>query len=231
MACWNRQDYDNWINDMKPINHNVIELNLEIETFLYVCSEEGLKSLEGLERLPNLKSLNCTDHELEHFDGINKLKHLEKLNIGGNLFQSLDGICSLVNLRNLNCFNNYRLKSLTGIECLTKLVKLNVSHMELTSLVGIEHLTELVELDCTYNKLASFEQINKLTQLEILNCSENCFESLEGIELMQHLRELCCDAIHENQLITITRIKEIIKKKYCYQRQQPWITVIFTVKN
>jgi len=130
------------------------------------CCDCRLTSLEGIEKLANLKELYCNDNYLTSLERI-KLKNL-------------------VNLEALGCSNN-QLTSLKGIENLVNLEALGCSNNQLTSLEGIENLVNLEILNCDNNQFTSLEGIENLVNLKKLRCVNNQFT----IEYKNYLRDYC----------------------------------------
>jgi hypothetical protein len=72
------------------------------------CSFQRLNSLEGIEKLINLKVLWCWHNNLTSLNGIENLINLEELYCRNNNLTDLNGIENLINLKRLNCdYNNF----------------------------------------------------------------------------------------------------------------------------
>jgi Leucine-rich repeat (LRR) protein len=151
---WGINDFNKWCENGRPINKNVIGLDI---------SSSNIKSLEGIENLINLKYLNCNNNNLTSLEGIENLINLKYLNCNNNNLTSLEGIENLINLKYLNC-NNNNLTSLEGIENLTNLNTLYCIYNQLISLEGIENLVNLEILHCNHNQITSLKGIENLTK-------------------------------------------------------------------
>jgi Leucine-rich repeat (LRR) protein len=132
---WGINDFNKWCENGRPINKNVIGLDI---------SSSNIKSLEGIENLINLKYLNCNNNNLTSLEGIENLINLKYLNCNNNNLTSLEGIENLTNLNTLYCIYN-QLISLEGIENLVNLEILHCNHNQITSLKGIENLTKFIK--------------------------------------------------------------------------------------
>jgi Leucine-rich repeat (LRR) protein len=86
---WRINDFNNWNNEGRPINENVIELNI---------SFSNIETLGKLENLINLIYLNCGNNQLTSLEGIENLINLEELYCSNNFLTSLEGIEGLVKL-------------------------------------------------------------------------------------------------------------------------------------
>uniref|UniRef100_A0A4W4ENC9 Leucine-rich repeat-containing protein 23 n=1 Tax=Electrophorus electricus TaxID=8005 RepID=A0A4W4ENC9_ELEEL len=108
-------------------------------TNLYMCFQQIITKLEGLEKLERLTTLHLRDNQLETLDGINlSMNSLQYLNVRGNLVFSLQALQSLMavaqTLRTLVLVENplsetddYRLCVLTYLPLLERLDKEPVS--------------------------------------------------------------------------------------------------------
>ncbi len=91
------------------------------------CHFNQLTSLEGIEKLTNLKALYCSHNQLNNLNDIENLTNLIYLSCSNNRLTSLEGIENLTNLKLLWCVNN-QLTSLEGIENLINLKYLSCSN-------------------------------------------------------------------------------------------------------
>jgi Leucine-rich repeat (LRR) protein len=85
----------------------------------FVCDNNKLTELKGLDKLVNLEKLYCYNNELIELD-VNNLVNLEWLWCSNNKFTEIKGLDNLVNLQWLNCYNNELLK-LKGLDKLVNL--------------------------------------------------------------------------------------------------------------
>jgi len=95
------------------------------------CHGNGLKDLEGVEKLINLETLICYDNNLKKLNEIENLTNLESLYCWNNELENLGGIKNLINLRLLDCFGNY-----------------------LTNIDEIKNLSSLITINCSYNNFS-----------------------------------------------------------------------------
>lgn len=127
------------------------------------CVGAGIKSLEGIEYLPELRGIYCMDNEIEALD-ISQNQQLTGLWCSGNKLKSLD-LTKNANLEWVYCFDNQLTEldvsknpKMSFIECNTNpITELDLSHNP-----ELEHLTcgscELSELDLSHNpKLAHLD--------------------------------------------------------------------------
>jgi Leucine-rich repeat (LRR) protein len=112
---WYIDDFNKWCENGRPINENIIMLDI---------SNSNIKNIGNLENLVNLEYLDCSNNKLTSLEEIKKLTNLKELCYSNNFLTSLEGIENFGNLQSLYC-NNNQLTSLEGIENLVKLIKNN----------------------------------------------------------------------------------------------------------
>lgn len=102
------------LNDLSGIKDlkQITELNL---------SGHDFTDLDGIDELPALEYLNCTSNRIGTLRHIRKLFNLKTLIIRDNDLINLDGIEDLEELEYLNGLYNQSLRSIAGVEDLSKL--------------------------------------------------------------------------------------------------------------
>ena len=97
----------------------------------------------------------------------------KRLYVDGNRFGTLDILPTFKKMVTLSCAR-CKLSSLHGVERLTALVELDVSHNSIEHLNGLRACTRLVALNCDYNpvrEIPVFPAIKKLWRLSVRNRS------------------------------------------------------------
>lgn len=136
------------------IDSGVIE-DLSIEKLN--CANSQLTSLDGIEKLVNLKILSCPINKIKSLRGVEKLLKLEVLNCNYNQLTSLEGVENLIKLKELHCHSN-----------------------ELIFLDHIENLHNLEEFFLSKNKITSnqMKHLYKLEKLTYIDFSDNPCSSI-----------------------------------------------------
>ncbi len=200
--------------DADANNDGEIEISeVNMITWLDV-SEKNIKSLEGIDFITNLKSLDCSKNELTTLD-VEKLKSLEgllcmynkienlKINSLSNLvtlftlhnnLKELD-VSTLINLVWLDCSDNL-LENLK-IGTLPKLKKLSFPNHNIVS-IKIQDCLALEEINCASGKL-EFLELNNLPNLIYLGCHNNMLTSL-SLKGVPELTTIICS---QNQLTSL----------------------------
>jgi Leucine-rich repeat (LRR) protein len=97
---WKKNDFNKWINEGRPINENIIELNI---------FQSDIKKLGNLENLVNLQYLDCSNNQLISLEGMVNLVNLRALNCCNNQLTSLEGIETLIGLIKINKIESYNI--------------------------------------------------------------------------------------------------------------------------
>ena len=169
-------------------------------------SYSGIKSLKPVRNLINLEYITADFNQLTSLEGVENLKKLKGLSAGWNKITSLKPLKGLTNLEYLWMDDN-RLKSLKGIENSTGLAYLAAGGNRLTSIKEIKGLKNMEKLDVSYNRLTSVNEIKGMKKLKTLNISANRIKKLPNMKSFKKLDYLFCD-VYYNRLTE----KEIRKK-------------------
>ena len=136
----------------------------------------SISSLDGLD-CPNVEELRLSNNKLKNLKGKINASKVTKLIISNNKLSSLDGIENFPHVTDLNISNisalyvfddsgkkeKNELKSLSGIEKLQELEKLQAGHLPLKSLEGIEKLSKLKVLRVTNSGKITEDMIIQLS--------------------------------------------------------------------
>lgn len=173
---------------------------------------ESLKSLEFLQRMPQLKGLGLKDGQFINLGGIESLEHLERLSIKNcDELMDMGSVSALLTLRELTLDKPYKcpepslaelvnlqrlmLEGFNSCEFLPKLTNLEelvLRGCNLSSDSSLDGLSKLRKLTCTsYGSDRSLAFINHLTTLEELNLGGMVtYEDVSGIFMLPQLKKL-----------------------------------------
>ena len=159
-----------------------------------ICEDLSIKSLKGIELLPELTLLNCRNNKLTALDLSNnpKLTYLScddnklstlilsrnqaltELNCSGNKLTVLD-LSKNTKLESLSCYgNNISKLNISNCTVLTSLT----CHENAISTLDVTHNTELKDLYCSSNPLTGLD-VGKNSHLESLECGNNNLITLD----------------------------------------------------
>lgn len=146
-----------------------------------------LETLNGIEKLIHLRSLDAYSCKLSNIDSVVMMNKLEMLMLQQNQIESIpSALRSLIKLRELRLDRNY-LKDLANINTLQNLRFLDVSGNNISSLEGLSGLQQLQELRVSHNSITSLKPLKHLPQLKELNVSYNLLSSLDGLLQLQNI--------------------------------------------
>lgn len=186
---------------------NEISLTEALSITSICCSKRGIKSIEGIEYLPNLEILDCSKNDIENIDisENNKLKYLgcysnpiNSLNLTNNPFLNTL-YCGNCNIDDLDCSQNKDLKILScrfnplrqiDLRQNKKLTILRVRRCMLEEL-ELRSLKDLQFLDCSENNLYEL-QLYENKALEYLNCALNNLHNALYVNANTKLKYLDC---------------------------------------
>ena len=85
--------------------------------------------------------------------------------------------------------------------------------VELTNLSGIEHMSKLEILIITHHKIATVRELRDLTRLKSVYLFNNYITSLEGIESLTNLEQLY---VHCNKISSIEPVGQLLNLQELY---------------
>lgn len=130
----------------------------------------GLKTLELIKLLENIKVLTIDEPLLQNLNGIESLEKLEELNIKQSTLQDFTPLVNLKNLKRLD-INKANLVTLEAIAKISSLEDLSIHNAPLNSLEGVENLTNLSKLTISLTNVSDLSPLNKVnpkTEVKIL---------------------------------------------------------------
>ncbi len=137
------------------------ELDDVIEVTWASCK---FRSIEGLSRLRNLKTLDLVGNRIATISGIEACPLLEVVNLSQNWIERIEGLTSLPQLRELYLANN-RIKRIEGLEDLKNLEVLILEGNQITKIEGLGHLPALKRLGLAGNRLRDVSGLLELGDL------------------------------------------------------------------
>lgn len=175
-------------------------------------SFNNLRSIEGVEKLPQLRYLAAYSCRLTNIADLRSTQRLESLLLQQNgISKIIDAFNSLLKLRELRLDRN-KLVCVENIQKCTSLRVLDLSWNKISSVEGIAGLQSLQELRISSNLVSSLKPLRALPSLVELDVSNNQLKSLEGIQQLPTLQ-----TIHAEQNI-ISTIK--IPQTYSHQSKK-----------
>jgi hypothetical protein len=149
------------------------------------------ESIEGLNRLPNLKILRLGGNRIGAISGLESCSKLETIGLSQNKIERIEGLDFLPNLRELSLSNN-KIGRIEGLESLKNLEVLMLEGNQITEIAGLSDLPALRRLGLAGNRLRDVSGL-----LELGHLQEISIESLYN-EFGEKAIEIINDWNHEH---------------------------------
>ncbi|RXZ78453.1 hypothetical protein EBB07_26845 [Paenibacillaceae bacterium] len=140
-----------------------------------------IRSLKGIEQLPNLTSLELQD----------------------NLIQDLQPLTALKELKVLGLTRN-RIEDIAPLKSLTKLEQLGISDNFIQNIDDLAKLSELTTLIASSNAITSIANLKSLSKLDYLNIKDNAVSDIQVLKQMPQLKNLNLDG---NPIVDMSPMK------------------------
>ncbi|KAJ3207992.1 hypothetical protein HDU67_007091 [Dinochytrium kinnereticum] len=142
--------------------------------------------------LQDAEAADCSNMFIDDIEDISMAVSLSRLNLSTNLLteEGLEGIKHCANLTWLNLSGN-RVESFRGLEGLSKLQVLNLSHNNLNRISDhVKKLTKLKALILNNNEIARIDNVTALTDLNTLVLSHNKISEIPPLPTLTNLTKL-----------------------------------------
>ena len=154
-----------------------------------ILSGWSVKSIDFLEPLTKLRTLNLDNNEIADTSPLRGLQQLESLNLRSNGISDISFLEALPELRSLDLGFN-KITDGAVLEQLTQLEALDISSNAMGDWVFLEKLDQLRTLNVSFNKLADAGCWQNLRQLETLIVIDSPLENGSFLEELDQLHTL-----------------------------------------
>ncbi|XP_031151179.2 leucine-rich repeat and IQ domain-containing protein 1 isoform X1 [Sander lucioperca] len=151
----------------------------------------GLKSLEGIDQIPQLCYIDVQENDIS-FVNCENMTSLRVLQLGHNKLTSIHGLTGAENLDVLELSHN-SITRIAGLESMRRLQRLSLDHNQLISTKGLRDVFTLLHLNCSHNHLASVEGLENSALLNTLDLRANSLTEPPSLNNQVLLRELHLD--------------------------------------
>ncbi|MDP9830131.1 leucine-rich repeat domain-containing protein [Kineosporia succinea] len=148
-----------------------------------------VRSLTGLEHLPNLGTLDLQSNEISDLTPLAKAPGLTGLRLTNNQVQDLTPLTALTQLRSLGLSHN-QVRDLYPLAGLTSLTDLGLSSNRITDLSPLSTLTQMTELDAGENGITDVTPLASATSLGRLTLRGNQVSDVRALTALPSLRML-----------------------------------------
>ncbi|XP_075946114.1 leucine-rich repeat- and IQ domain-containing protein 1 [Anarhichas minor] len=151
----------------------------------------GLKSLEGINQLPQLCYIDVQENDISFVDCEN-MSSLRVLHLGHNKLTSIHGLTGAENVDVLDLSHN-SITRIADLKSMRRLQRLSVDHNQLISTKGLRDVYTLLHLSCSHNHLATVEGLENSALLNTLDLRANSLTEPPSLNNQVLLRELHLD--------------------------------------
>ncbi len=191
---WNSLD-DDWKKLFKErhkisANPTAAELTKIYNLDKLDCSESGIRNLEPLRNLTNLKVVWIDKNpSVVSLEPLRSLTKLTEIDFSGTGVSDLEPLRGLVNLTRLECFET-NISSLAALSGLRKLKILDFSKTKVNSLFPLKNVLTLEVLYFSQTPVTDLSPLKALANLTELNFSETKVASIDALTAKGKLREI-----------------------------------------
>ena len=162
-------------------------------------SQLGVLSLQGVDLLTSLLSLNAGLNAIADLSPLAELDNLQELWLGSNLVVDLQPLATLPSLSTLALQSNL-IEDVSALSGITTLQTLILWGNEITDISPLAGLTGLLDLQLNGNLITDVSSLTALTNLQALDLSDNQVGDLGALAGMSQLTEL---DLSENSVISV----------------------------
>ncbi len=216
------------IQEITLLNTSVVSIdsfkNLSKIKELNITGTKTLQSVDGVEEMTKLTSLELIDNGIVNIDGLNNLVNLTTLNLSYNEISEFPNINQLTKLTEL--YVNYNNIHVLGddLSGLSSLITLEMRDNNICDLSSLDDLTSLESLDLSFNNLGcdgsgespDFSSLENASNLKTIKLNDNDLVSIEGLRGLNLPLETL--QLENNNIIDISPIGEYtgLKKLVLY---------------
>ncbi len=188
------------LNDMQ----SVTELDL---------TNKGIKDLQGIQYLTNLKKLNLTGNNIKYIDNLKNLILLQELSLNQNSIENIQALRYLKNLEQLDLLSN-QISDLSPLVELVKLKQLSVMENKVKDVSSLKNILNLEILVLQNNEISDISSLGYLVNLKELYLSQNKIKDISMLESLTNLETL---HIMNNEISDISPLKNMFGLRELYQ--------------
>ncbi len=192
----------NRITDVSPLAGliNVDWLGLE---------ENTIRDLSPLSKLIKLNGLGIEGNPISDVSPLSGLQSLEGIRAWNTQISDFSPLADVPRLRWLEVSNNRSLSSLSSLNGLKSLRRLEINDCEISDLSGLETLTQLTSLKLVNNLISDVSPLKSLKVLTYLNLRDNIITDVSPLSGLTRLKELRLD---DNAITDLSPLEELSEK-------------------
>jgi internalin A len=177
---------------------------------LYAPTNKGIKSLEGIQQIPNLEAINISKNQIINLSPLQSLTKLKWLQFDSNQVSDISILQHLTNLEYLVFYDN-QVSDITPLQNMKNLVVLDFWDNQVSDISALQDLTNLEELSIHENQITDISALQNMHHLLFLNFSDNQVTDISALENLTNLSILYFgNSGHgDNQVSDITPLQNL----------------------
>jgi|GEM_PF-3415975 len=213
----------NPLTELKNLQSLVISQSADVSCLQEVKQFKKLKELDlaqykindisFVEEMSNLETLNLSGNRLIDLTFLENLVRLRELNVSGNEISETGSIHNLINLELLNLSGNEKIKDISPLKKLSKLILLDLEYVKIDNTAAISNMTELEYLDIELAEtIENLNFLSKCKSLKNLTIKGEGIADISAISESFSLKNLSlfnCERL--NDISIIKNLKELTK--------------------
>lgn len=153
------------------------------------CFQYGIRRLDGIERLPNLLSVDLHMNEVSDGSPLAKLRRVEDLHLGLNACHDISFMRTMTSLKSVTLFDN-DIEDCSAVKNLMNLEVLHLRFNQIDDVSPLANLSNLRELSLSSNLIEDLSPLARLNKVEIFNFYRNYVTDISVLAHMPRLREV-----------------------------------------
>lgn len=177
------------------------------------CYQCQIESLEGIQGLPNLLSLDLHFNEVHDGWPLARLRRLEELHLGLNQCSDLRFLEGMTALKSLTLFDN-EIEDCRPVRGLKRLEVLHLRFNNIDDLSPLAGLTGVREFSISSNYVEDLSPLAGWARLEVFNFFNNYVEDVSILARMPYLKEVYLGHNPIRDLRPLFGLKNLIECRY-----------------
>ncbi len=187
-------------------------LKKDIFSITQLYGWSGIKSIEGIQNLENLTTIEILDGQISDLTPLKSLKHLTRLNLWNQRITDISPLASIPTLEELILSDNYFF-DLSPLKGLVNLKKLSIFYSRigagLSDISPISSLTNLETLSLADNVITDLSPLSKLPKIRELYLMNN---KISNVEPLSNLKTLKVLYLKDNPVVSFAPLKNMFSQ-------------------
>ena len=172
--------------------------------------ENEIRDLSPLKELIKLSGIGIEGNPISDVSALSGLQSLEGIRAWNTQISDFSPLADVPRLRWLEVSNNRSLSSLSSLNGLKSLRRLEINDCEISDLSGLEALTQLTSLTLVNNLISDVSALKSLKALTHLNLRNNIITDVSPLSGLTRLEELHLD---NNAITDLSPLEKLLERR------------------